>query len=469
MNDMTAETPREAKDRAVVPFRQQLEDMAGQFKAALPAHIPVERFARVVMTAIQQTPELLACERRSLWNAALKAAQDGLLPDGREAAMVIYNDKERGKIVQYMPMIAGIRKKVRNSGEIATWDVYVVHANDEFAYELGDEPFIKHRPILDGDPGKVIAAYSVATLKSGEKSREVMTVAAIEKVRAVSRAKDSKFGPWVNWYEEMCRKTVARRHSKSLPMSTDLDDLIRQDDALYDFDGAREEAADTRPKSLASKLDMLASGSGRDVVDEDGVIQDQNGAGDSQAPGAEGAAGTAAGQQPASGGSSPARTKKASAPKPKDAEKGPSDGLAGSESKPVTDAQGEKDASPLPGDPSPEPGPVISAPTAAGEQDKPAAPQPSSSPAVTHEPQEPLRLTKDERAKLKVLADALSGAMSESGLQRGSSRFYSDNEVEEGTVIEAAAARIFSAHMERVHGRLSPVEADHIVRKVLAP
>ena len=254
MNDMTAERPA----NEVVPFRHQLDGMAEQFKAALPAHIPVERFARVVMTAVQQTPELLACERRSLWNSAIKAAQDGLLPDGREGAMVIYNDKDRGKIVQWMPMIAGLRKKVRNSGEIATWDVYVVHANDEFDYELGDEPFIKHKPTL-GEPGAVVAAYSVCTLKTGEKSREVMSVAAIEKVRNVSRAKDSKYGPWVNWYEEMCRKTVARRHSKVLPMSTDLDDLIRQDDALYDFEGAKEEAAADRPRSLAGKLDMLAA------------------------------------------------------------------------------------------------------------------------------------------------------------------------------------------------------------------
>lgn len=293
MNDMTTERPA----AEVVPFRHQLDGMAEQFKAALPAHIPVERFARVVMTAVQQTPELLACERRSLWNSAIKAAQDGLLPDGREGAMVIYNDKDRGKIVQWMPMVAGIRKKVRNSGEIATWDVYVVHANDDFDYELGDEPFIKHKPTL-GDPGPVIAAYSVCTLKTGEKSREVMSVAAIEKVRKVSRAKDSKFGPWVNWYEEMCRKTVARRHSKVLPMSTDLDDLIRRDDALYDFEGAKEEAAADRPKSLAGKLDLLAAGTPAhdaatgEIVDDDAEDTPPE-SGNRQAPADDGGGGSA--------------------------------------------------------------------------------------------------------------------------------------------------------------------------------
>jgi len=170
--------------------------------------------------------------------------------------MVIYKTKIKTNgaehwvdAVQWMPMIAGIRKKVRNSGEIATWDAHVVHEKDEFEFELGDAPFIKHRPFMGGDRGKVIAAYSVATLKSGEKSREVMDVGQINRIRAMSKSKDK--GPWADHYEEMCRKTVARRHSKVLPMSTDLDDLIRRDDALYDFEGARSGDAGSKRPALS--------------------------------------------------------------------------------------------------------------------------------------------------------------------------------------------------------------------------
>lgn len=252
---------------------EQLKQKEGQFNAALPAHIPVERFMRVVMTAVQNNPALAQADRQSLWNASMRAAQDGLLPDGREGALVIYKTKEKqrdGKEVwiekvQWMPMIAGIRKKVRNSGEIATWDAQVVHKNDHFEFELGDDPFIKHKPALD-NPGEVIAAYSVAVLKSGEKSREVMTRAQIEKVRSASRSKDR--GPWVDWFEEMCRKTVARRHSKLLPMSTDLDDLIRRDDSLYDMAGARDHAqalAGGKPLSLAAKMALLAERPAKDI------------------------------------------------------------------------------------------------------------------------------------------------------------------------------------------------------------
>lgn len=249
----------------IMVVRNQIDDMATQFQAALPAHIPVERFARVVMTAIQNNGDLLACSRRSLFNAAMKAAQDGLLPDGREGAMVPYKGE-----VTWMPMVGGIRKKARNSGEIATWDVHAVFTNDAFEYELGDNPFIRHKPTL-ANRGALIAVYSVATLKTGEKSRDVMSVEDVEKIRSKSRAQN---GPWKDpvFYPEMAKKTVARRHSKVLPMSSDLDDLIRRDDELYNLKGAQEEASAAKPKSLAGRLDQLA-----DFSDEKDIVDNETG------------------------------------------------------------------------------------------------------------------------------------------------------------------------------------------------
>lgn len=237
----------------IAEVRLQLTAMEDQFKAALPSHMPVERFCRVVMTAVQNNGDLVKCSRRSLWSAAMKAAQDGLLPDGRDGAIVAYKSE-----AQWMPMIGGLRKKARNSGEIETWEAHVVHANDAFEFELGDNPFIRHKPTLD-DEGPVIAAYSICTLKSGEKTREVMSIRAIEKIHA--RSKAGKSGPWVTDFEEMCRKTVARRHSKVIPMSSDLDDLIRRDDELYDHEQAAEDAREieqpARKKTVTGRLDDL--------------------------------------------------------------------------------------------------------------------------------------------------------------------------------------------------------------------
>ena len=251
----------------VAVLRHQLDHMSDEFKAALPAQIPVDRFARVLMTAVQNNPELLyEVERRSLWNAAMRAAQDGLLPDGREGAIVVRRDRQRGKVANWQPMIAGIRKKARNSGEIATWDAHVVCAGDSFQFQLGDNPQVHHSYDLTTPRGEIIGAYSVCIMKDGTKSYEVMTIAEIHAIRDKTDAWKAfaagkiKSTPWADYEAEMCRKTVARRHSKVLPMSTDLDDLIRRDDDRDDQAEERQEMP-ARPalRSITEKLDALAS------------------------------------------------------------------------------------------------------------------------------------------------------------------------------------------------------------------
>lgn len=248
----------------IVEFKASLDQREEQFKAALPAHIPVERFMRVVLTAVQRNHELLDCDRRSLFNAAMIAAQDGLLPDGREGAMVVRKSKT-GKTANWQPMIAGLRKKARNSGEISTWDAHLVRAGDHFQFQLGDAPQVNHTYDLSKPRGDVIGAYSVAVMKDGSKSYEVMSIDEIRAIRDRSDAwKAFKAGyikstPWSTDEGEMARKTVARRHSKVLPMSTDLDDLIRRDDDLYDMAGASDQTvAKDRPRSIAARLDALS-------------------------------------------------------------------------------------------------------------------------------------------------------------------------------------------------------------------
>lgn len=240
-------------------FRDQWTRQEQEITAALPPHIPVERFMRVVMTAVSASPDLLSADRRSLFESSMKAAQDGLLPDGRDGALVIFNAKvkENGKDiwikkVQWMPMVGGILKKVRNSGELLTISAYVAYERDEFEYTLGDEESIVHRPCLEEDRGRPRLVYAVAKTKDGGVYREIMTFKDVEKVRGVSRAKDT--GPWKDWWDEMAKKTVIRRLAKRLPMSSDLDDLIRRDDDLYDFQGKRADMEDMRRQLQAPSI-----------------------------------------------------------------------------------------------------------------------------------------------------------------------------------------------------------------------
>lgn len=256
----------------LVVLNADLEKRAAEFRKALPSHISPEKLQRTVMTAAQNNPDLLTADRQSLVTSCMKAAQDGLLPDGREAALVIFMTSEKGrdgqwhkrKLVQYMPMVYGLRKKIVQSGEVVSLQTGLVYRAEmeagAFLYEVGMEPPIRHRPMLDLPAeqladDKIVAAYSIAKMKDGTVSVEVMRRGEIDRVREMSQTgatRDKKGqprtpkGPWVDWFGEMARKTVMRRHSKTLPMSGDI---------IMDVEGQEMEAAASASHLLSVEPD----------------------------------------------------------------------------------------------------------------------------------------------------------------------------------------------------------------------
>ena len=260
-------------------FHESFVKMESQFQLALPEHMPVQRFMRVVLTAVNGNPDLLNADRQSLFEASMKAAQDGLLPDGREGALVVYNTNVANKAkkepdkwvkkVQWMPMIGGIMKKARNSGEIALITAGFVYGGDKFRYWIDDDgEHIFYEPADKPDRNIMVCAFSMAKLKDGTVYANRLDVSEIEKIRAISKAKD---GPaWRNWFDQMGMKCSFRRLSKRLPMSSDLDDLVRRDDDLYDFSGGKDPDAvsfqpvknplkDEAPKTIEHNADETGS------------------------------------------------------------------------------------------------------------------------------------------------------------------------------------------------------------------
>ena len=78
-----------------------LSKMSDQFKMSLPAHIKPEKFIRAAQIAVQNNPDLLNLSKPTLYNSFMKCAQDGLIPDGREAVIT-----KRGGDAVYMPLIS---------------------------------------------------------------------------------------------------------------------------------------------------------------------------------------------------------------------------------------------------------------------------------------------------------------------------------------------------------------------------
>jgi recombination protein RecT len=269
-------------------FVSQYEQREAAYAGQLPAHIPAERFKRVLLRAVQKNPDLLTANRASLLNAAMDAATDGLLPDGREGAIVTFNTRVNrdGKWVvikqaQWMPMIAGILKKVRNSGELKSITANLVYGGDIFRYWVDENgEHLNHEPADNPEKSIFRRAYAMAITNDGGVYISVMDAEQIAQVQAVSRSKDkdgNPKGPWADWWEEMVKKTVMRRLAKKLPTSADLDDLMRRDDALYDLEGRSDRQPVEPAKSLGGRLDQLADQRGVGVVDTvkhdaDGVV-----------------------------------------------------------------------------------------------------------------------------------------------------------------------------------------------------
>ena len=185
-----------------------------QLAAALPEGISPDRFARITVTALlddqarQRDPskQLLACDRLSLYQAVIKCAQDGLMPDGRQAALV-----KRGDKVVYQPMVAGLRAIAAEYG----WTIRgtAVHEKDEFDY-TDEPPSLYHKVFTAGARGELVYAYAVARHRDGRREQRVMTRDEVLKRAASATTKQV----WESWPDEMWAKTPVRDLFQELPL-----------------------------------------------------------------------------------------------------------------------------------------------------------------------------------------------------------------------------------------------------------
>lgn len=242
-----AEAKQEKKQEVVKvnpfdDFKSQLDQRANEIAQMLPSTVTKEKFLATASAAIKQTPDLLLCTPRSLFAAITKAAQDGILPDGREGVITKY-----GTEAVWNPMTHGLRKRARELAGILI-DAQVVHENDAFLWRQGDEPGIDHVPAKLGTPrGAMIGVYAIFKLENGViLGREVMDRDQVEMVRNQSKAKDSLM--WTKFVSEGWRKSVIRRGIKAVPVSDDLENIVRRDDENFDFDAAP-------PKPKASEFE----------------------------------------------------------------------------------------------------------------------------------------------------------------------------------------------------------------------
>jgi len=233
-----------------------IESQKDKLAMVLPKHLTPDRLMRVVLVAVSKSRELQECSIGSILQCVMTGAQLGLDCSGvlGSAYMVpFFNSKTNQKEAQFIPGYRGLIDLARRSGEIEDIYAHCVYRDDAFHLELGAKTELRHTPNLEVPrlDENIVGAYMVAYLKGSDRPHiEFVPRQDIDKVRASSKA--GKFGPWKDWFAEMCRKTAVRRGIKYLPMSVELAEAAQLDDTQ--FDRTPVIAASTRNAGLESQL-----------------------------------------------------------------------------------------------------------------------------------------------------------------------------------------------------------------------
>ena len=194
---------------------QRVERSAAIIKAA--GYDP-EQYAAVVLNAMVVNPSLAECTKQSLEKSIIDCLNAGLLPDGKQAAIIPF-----AKTATLIPMVDGIVKLAHNAIKGLGLRALVVYKGDHFEYSDGAHVTLNHTQgafcdpprAIDKRPENIIAAYAVAK-QPGHMEPDILVMdrAGLDIYRSYSR---SRSGPWETHYAQMCQKTVIKQLLKLMP------------------------------------------------------------------------------------------------------------------------------------------------------------------------------------------------------------------------------------------------------------
>lgn len=240
-----------------------------QIAKALPSVITPERFIRMTMTAAAGNEKLKQCTPQSFIGAALTAAQLGLEPNTPlgQAYLIPY-----GKTCQFQIGYKGLLDLANRSGLLKNVTAQIVYENDEFEFEFGLEPKLKHKPAMS-DRGEAVWVYATYHLTNGGYNFEVMSM---DEVREFARKKSKTFnnGPWQTDFEAMAKKTVLKRVLKYAPLKSETASAVAQDGGTFDLD-IEDENMNIIPVSY-EEVQETADVSELPEPDKDEVFVDSN-------------------------------------------------------------------------------------------------------------------------------------------------------------------------------------------------
>lgn len=214
-------------------IKDYINAMSGEIAKALPQVMTPERFTRIALSAVSNTPKLGNCTPQSFLGAMMNAAQLGLEPNTPlgQAYLIPFENRKKGITeCQFQIGYKGLIDLAYRSGEVKMIDAQVVYENDEFEYELGMDPVLKHKPART-NRGNPIYFYATFKLTNGGQGFQVMSIEDVQD-HAKKYSKTYNNGPWQTNFEEMAKKTVLKKLLKYAPLKTEFVKQVTQDETI---------------------------------------------------------------------------------------------------------------------------------------------------------------------------------------------------------------------------------------------
>lgn len=254
-----------------------------QFLEVLPRGTPVDRFIRAAQTAVLKDTrgKLASCTEGSMFYSLMECARVGLMPDGRQAALIPRwnrNLDPPSNEAHFTPMVEGIIDLMLRAPGVAKVEARAVRfrkdddpvevESDEFEYAYGIHSDVRHVPRCPPsaqpyDP-RVAYAYAIVWWSNGAPPTfEVVPRAEIDAARTMGQGETPM---WQDWYGEGARKVALKRLSKYTDLEPEATAVIEADheiesdsaaDRVDEFSSQVADAGDAEIEGLREGLGRL--------------------------------------------------------------------------------------------------------------------------------------------------------------------------------------------------------------------
>jgi len=206
-------------------YLDKRKDLLG---AGIPGHMTVEREIRTATVMLMQSKDLQAASPLSFYVAVSIAINSGIGLGNGKGYLVAYKGN-----VSYVPGWKGLIDLVNRTGRASAW-TGVVRKGDHFAYQLGDSPFLEHRPGDSEEFADITHFYAIGRVKGSEWPHVVVwSIAKVHKHLKEYNKVGGKHYAAKNDdnFEAYGRKVVLLQVIKYLPTSVELENAVAAENA----------------------------------------------------------------------------------------------------------------------------------------------------------------------------------------------------------------------------------------------